>query len=83
MDIDAFNLKAEAIHLPDQVVAGEPFPVHYRVGNLGGGDLAAVGGSAEVYVVGPRVYDYTFPIGASADRCQPESPITPARRWRT
>ena len=66
----SFRLKIEETYTPDRVVAGEPFPVHYRVGNLGGGDLAAVGGSAEVYVVGPRVYDYTFPIVASADRWQ-------------
>ncbi len=66
----SFQLKIEESHTPGQVVAGEPFAVHYRVGNLGGGDLAAVGGSAEVYVVGPRVYDYTFPIVASADRWQ-------------
>lgn len=33
------NAKLEAMIVPDRVVAGEPFLVHYRVGNLGGGDL--------------------------------------------
>ena len=31
----SFQLKVEATHAPDQVIAGVPFPVHYRVGNLG------------------------------------------------
>ena len=34
--------KVEALVIPDQVVAGEPFTVHYRLGNLGGGDLHEV-----------------------------------------
>ena len=50
---DSFLLKIEEVHTPEQVVAGQPFPVHYRVGNLGGGDLADVGGNAWIYVVGP------------------------------
>ena len=33
------NAKLEAMIVPDRVVAGEPFLVHFRVGNLGGGDL--------------------------------------------
>ena len=43
-----FQLKIEETHTPEQVVAGEPFPVHYRVGNLGGGDLATSGKRASV-----------------------------------
>ncbi len=62
---DSFLLKIEEVYTPKHVVAGQPFDVHYRVGNLGGGDLANVGGNAEVYVVGPRVYEYTDPIAAS------------------
>ena len=31
--------KVEALVIPDQVIAGEPFTVHYRLGNVGGGDL--------------------------------------------
>ena len=60
----SFLLKIEESHTPDQVVAGEPFPVHFRVGNVGGGDLSAIGGSAQIYVVGPRVLDFTSPIPA-------------------
>ena len=52
----SFQLKVEATHAPDQVIAGVPFPVHYRVGNLGGGDLIETEGSVEVYVVAPGVY---------------------------
>ena len=56
---DSFLLKIEDVYTPERVVAGQPFDVHYRVGNLGGGDLADIGGNAVVYVVGPRVYEYT------------------------
>ncbi|MDE0189198.1 MAG: PPC domain-containing protein [bacterium] len=49
------KLKIEDTHAPPEVVAGDPFPVHYRVGNLGG-DLAR-GGYAVLYVVGPRVFE--------------------------
>ena len=59
------NLKVEAIHTPDQVVAGEPFHVHYRAGNLGGGGLSDVGGGAVLYVVGPGDRAFTDPIWAS------------------
>ena len=31
----SFQLKVEATHAPDEVIVGEPFPVHYRIGNLG------------------------------------------------
>ena len=65
---DSFLLKIEEVYTPEHVVAGQPFPVHYRVGNLGGGDLVDVGGNAEIYVVGPRVYERTDPIAASEMR---------------
>ena len=45
------RLKIEAIHTPDEVVAGDPFPVHYRVGNAGGGELPDDGSNALLYVV--------------------------------
>ena len=67
---DRFLLKIEDVHTPERVIAGQPFDVHYRVGNVGGGDLSDVGGNAELYVVGPRVYDYTDPIDASETRWQ-------------
>ena len=66
----SFLLKIEETHTPDLVVAGEPFSVNYRVGNLGGGDLADIGGSAYVYVVGPRVRNVIGPIFASTERWQ-------------
>ena len=52
----SFQLKVEATHAPEQVVAGVPFPVHYRVGNLGGGDFVDTAGSVVAYVVAPRVF---------------------------
>ena len=61
-----FLLKIEETHTPDPVVAGEPFHVNYRVGNLGGGDLADVGGSAQIYVVAPRVFETVGRVPASA-----------------
>ena len=45
------KLKVEAVHTPAEVVAGDPFPVHYRVGNIGGGALPEDAGSALLYVV--------------------------------
>ena len=62
----SFQLKIEESHTPDRVVAGEPFSVHYRVGNLGGGDLADIGGRAIVYVVGPGVREIAPSITSSA-----------------
>ncbi len=61
-------LKIEEVVTPERVVAGQPFEVHYRVGNLGGGDLSEVGGTATIYVVGPRVYERRGPIDASDER---------------
>ena len=66
----SFNIKMEEIHVPDEVIAGEPFDVHYRVGNLGRGGLDDVGGRAAVYVVGPRVFDRTPITYGSDDRWQ-------------
>ncbi len=50
-------LKIEEVWTPAQVVAGEPFPVHYRVGNVGGGELPDDGSRASLYVVGRGVFD--------------------------
>ncbi len=60
-------IKVEATGVPEQAIAGEPLTVNYRVGNLGGGNLADVGGNAIVYVVGPRVFERTDAIDASED----------------
>ncbi len=67
---ESFLLKIEEAHTPEYAVAGQPFPVHFRVGNLGGGGLDEVGGRANLYVVGPRVYEWIAPIAASEDRWQ-------------
>ena len=64
----SFLLKIEETQAPDEVVAGVPFPVHYRIGNLGGGDLADVNGSAFVYVVAPRFYRPAGSIDSSDGR---------------
>ena len=66
----SFQLKVEATHTPDEVIAGVPFPVHYRVGNLGGGDLVDTGGSVVAYVVAPRVYERNASIIAPEGRWQ-------------
>ena len=63
-------LKIEQVRTPERVVAGQPFEVHYRTGNVGGGDLSEVGGTAAIYVVGPRVYERRGPIAASEERWQ-------------
>ncbi len=61
-----FQLKVEAVHFPDMIIAGESFDVNYRVGNLGGGDLADADGSAVIiYTVGPRVFERTRLIPGS------------------
>lgn len=65
---ERFLLKIEETRTPNRVVAGQPFPVDFRIGNLGGGSLAEVGGRALVYVVGPRVFEVASPITAAEGR---------------
>ena len=65
---ERFLLKIEETRTPGRVVAGQPFPVDFRIGNLGGGGLGEIGGSALVYVVGPRVFETAAPITASSGR---------------
>ena len=59
-----FLLKMEEARIPEQVIAGEPFAVEYRIGNLGGGDLPA-GASVVAYAYAPRSYDEVRGIPAS------------------
>ena len=54
--LETFQLKVEETHAPDIVYTGAPFDVHYRVGNLGLGDLADIGGNGWMYVVAPSFY---------------------------
>ena len=63
-----FQLKVEATHAPDEVIAGEPFLVDYRIGNPGGGDLVDTDGSVVVYVVAPGVYQQNDSVIASGER---------------
>ena len=51
-------LKIEAVRTHTEVVAGDPFPVHFRVGNVGGGNLPDDGSHARLWVVGRGVADY-------------------------
>ena len=59
-------LKIEEVRTPAEVVAGDPFPVHYRVGNLGG-ELPDDGGHAFIYVTPRRVFDLLGPVSGIWD----------------
>ena len=59
-----FLLKIEDTLAPNEVIAGEPFAVDYRVGNIGRGELPD-GAILVLYVVGPRVRE----IGTPDLRC--------------
>ena len=48
-------LKVEESLAPDVVIAGEPFTIDFRVGNVGGGDLPE-DWFVIVYAIGPRAY---------------------------
>ena len=61
------SLKIEEVRTPAEVVAGDPFPVHYRAGNLGGADLPDDGSNAVIYVVGRRVFDLLDPVSGIWD----------------
>ena len=61
------RLKIEEVRTPAEVVAGDPFSVHYRAGNVGGADLPDDGSSALIYVVGRRVFDLLGPVSGIWD----------------
>ncbi len=61
------ELKVEAVHIPAEVVAGDPFPVDFRVGNAGGGELPDDGSVAHIYVVGRGVFDRLDPLAGVWD----------------
>ena len=51
-------LKIEEIDIPTEVVAGDPLPINFRVGNLGGDEFPDRLSNAILYTVGPRpVFD--------------------------
>ena len=51
------TLKVEEVRTPAEIVAGDPFPVHYRVGNVGGGTLPDDGSHARVWLGGYGGFD--------------------------
>ena len=60
------RLKIEEVEIPGEVVAGDPFTVHYRIGNLGG-ELPDDGSQALIYIVGRRVFDLLDPVSGVWD----------------
>ena len=46
------QLKVEEVRTPSEVVAGDPFRVHYRVSNVGGGALSDDGSHARIWLSG-------------------------------
>ncbi len=57
-------LKIEEIDIPTEVVVGDPLPINYRVGNLGGAEFPDPASNAILYAIGPRVFDRTPPLFA-------------------
>jgi len=55
-------LKIEEIDIPTQVVVGDPLPVNFRIGNVGGDDFPDQASYAISYAIGPRVYDRSGPL---------------------
>ena len=53
----AARLKVEEVRTPAEIVAGDPFPVHYRVGNVGGGTLPDDGSHARIWLAGYGGFD--------------------------
>ena len=67
------NPKVEFLAAPDQVVSGDPFTVHFRVGNHGGGDLYGNAASYLVLVRGPENRHWGNPIPVSESSWAPGS----------
>ena len=60
-------LKVEEVWTPAEVVAGDPFDIHYRIGNVGGGELPDDGSHALIYVAPRRVFDLLGPVSGIWD----------------
>lgn len=60
-------LKIEEVRTPVEVVAGDPFPIHYRIGNVGGDELPDDGSHALIYVAPRRVFDLLGPVSGIWD----------------
>ena len=67
------NPKVEFLAVPDQVVSNDPFPVHFRVGNHGGGDLFGNAASYLILVRGPENRHWGNPIPVSESTWAPGS----------
>ncbi|MCY3597236.1 MAG: hypothetical protein OXG71_07350, partial [Rhodospirillales bacterium] len=59
------NPKVEFLAVPDEVVSGDPFPVHFRVGNHGGGGLHDNAASYLILVRGPENRHWGNPVPIS------------------
>ncbi len=67
------NPKVEFLAVPDQVVSNDPFAVHFRVGNHGGGDLFGNAASYLVLVRGPENRHWGNPIPVIEETWAPGS----------
>lgn len=67
---NSFILKVEETFAPDVVIAGEPFPVDFRVGNVGGSGLPE-DSFVILYAVGPRAFESVEEIPTSETIWQP------------
>lgn len=56
------QLKIEEIDIPTEVVAGDPFPANFRVGNVGGSEFPGGSGHAITYVFGPQIFERSSPL---------------------
>ena len=57
-------LKIEEIDIPTEVVAGDPLPINFRIGNVGGDEFPDPASNAILYAIGPRVFDRSLPVFA-------------------
>ena len=55
-------LKIEEIDIPNEVVAGDPLTINYRIGNAGGDEFPDQESHAILYAIGPRVFDRIGPV---------------------
>ncbi len=55
-------LKIEEVDIPTEVVAGDPLPINYRIGNAGGDEFPDQASHAILYAIGPRVFDRIGPV---------------------
>jgi hypothetical protein len=66
----SFILKVEETFAPEVVIAGEPFPVDFRVGNVGGSGLPE-DSFVILYAIGPRAFESLPEVPTSETIWQP------------